>query len=386
MNKITDKITTFLPWESIEPEAKTQIENISQMSFVFKHVAVMPDCHVGKGATVGTVIATDGAIIPAAVGVDIGCGMVAVRTSLQKEQFSGKLPLIRQGIERRIPLGAGYYNSKIHPSTQERISVLEKEAIFSPDEISGNWRMQLGSLGSGNHFIEVLVDENESTWVVLHSGSRGVGNKIAQKHIDIAKELMKKNLISLKDPDLAYLPEGTLEFNNYISQLHWAQHFALLNREEMMERVLEELRHSVGELTELERINCHHNFTQKENHFNKNVWLTRKGAISAREGERGITPGSMGTAVYLVSGLGNPMSFNSAPHGAGRRFSRGTARKTFTMEQLEKSMEGIEWRKTNKFLDEIPGAYKDINEVMDNSKELVKVDHTLHQLLNVKGD
>jgi tRNA-splicing ligase RtcB len=358
----------------------------------------MPDCHFGKGATVGTVIATKGAVIPAAVGVDIGCGMIAVKTNLKREEIKD-LAEIRKGLERRIPMSAGKFNNKITESAQVRIEQLEKLAaetdplgISFYDKISNNWREQLGTLGGGNHFIELCVDEENTIWATLHSGSRGVGNKIGNYYIEKAQKLMDKYLIALTDKDLAYLPEGTLEFDEYLVRLHWSQEFARLNRDEMMDRFLTELSYSLyGEDGhqggfEVERINCHHNFTQIENHFNNNVWVTRKGAVQAQLNMKAMIPGSMGTRSYIVSGLENKMSFNSSPHGAGRRMSRKKASATFTMEDLEKSMEGIEYRKSNVLIDEIPGAYKDIDEVMENANELIKIEHTLKQILNCKGD
>ncbi len=395
MEKIGDKIVTFLPVASIEPGAIQQIRNISDMPFIFNHVAVMPDCHVGKGATVGTVIATKGAIIPAAVGVDIGCGMIAVKTNLKRADLPDDLSGIRKGIDRRIPLSAGGQNQKITASAQKRIAELEEMAgdrVTFFDMLMPGWRMGLGSLGSGNHFIEITLDEEGTVWAFLHSGSRGIGNKIATHHIEIAQLLMKQYHITLVDRDLAYFGEGTRHFDEYISDMRWAQHFALLNREEMMDRVLTELSYSLfgedGHQKEfaLERINCHHNFTQMENHMGQNVWLTRKGAILASEGTYGLIPGSMGTASYVVKGKGNVMSFNSAPHGAGRNFSRTEARKRITMEELEKAMEGKEWNHSTAFIDEAPSAYKDIDVVIENAKELVEVVHTFTQIINMKGD
>lgn len=384
-----EKIITFIPWQDIEPEAQQQIENTTQLPCLFHHVAVMPDCHFGKGATVGTVLATKGAIVPAAVGVDIGCGMIAVRTNLKREDVKD-LAAIRSGLERRIPMSAGKFNNKISDSAKLRIIELEKMAgDYLPfyDKLSSNWREQLGTLGGGNHFIEICVDEENFIWATLHSGSRGIGNKIGNYYIDIAKNLMDKYFINLPDKDLAYLPEGTEEFTNYILSLGWAQHFALLNREEMIDRFLEELRHSVKTDFEItERINCHHNFTQMENHYDQNCWVTRKGAVQARAGMKAMIPGSMGTRSYIVSGLENRESFNSSPHGAGRRMSRNKAREQFTMENLEEAMVGIEYRKSTILIDEIPAAYKSIDEVMENAKELVKIEHTLKQILNCKGD
>lgn len=389
MQHINDKIVAFLDPETIEPAAKQQLFNISEMPFVFKHLAVMPDCHLGKGATVGSVIATKGAIIPAAVGVDIGCGMIAVRTKFFAKDLPESLEGARKEIERSIPLGAGTGNRKLSESAKMRVQKLEDN---EKDSVDKNWRRALGTLGSGNHFIELSLDESDQVWIVLHSGSRGIGNKLAQKHIKIAQKLMDDMHIPLKDKDLAYLPESLPSFNLYIQDLLWAQEFAMLNREEMMDRVLTQLSFLFfGENghqaeIEVERINCHHNFTQRENHFGQNVWLTRKGAIQMRRGQMGVIPGSMGTRSYIVSGLENNMAYHSAPHGAGRRFSRGEAFRRFTMDDFEEQMRGIECRHSKKLIDELPGAYKDIDEVMENSKDLVVVEHTLKQILSVKGD
>lgn len=389
MYNLNGKITTFLDPDTIEPQAKEQLLNISELPFIFRHVAVMPDCHLGKGATVGSVIATQGAIIPAAVGVDVGCGMIAVKTKFFAEDLPDNLEATRTGIERRIPLGAGGRNQKMTESAMGRTARL----VYVNDQAEyGLWYQQLGSLGSGNHFIEISLDETEQIWVVLHSGSRGIGNKMAQKHIKIAQQLMKDMFISLKDRDLAYLPESRPEFKAYIADLLWAQNFALLNREEMMDRVMTELSYLFfkenGHQTEVEqeRINCHHNFTQQECHYGQNVWLTRKGAIQMKQGQKGVIPGSMGTRSYIVSGLENRESYHSAPHGAGRRFSRAEARRRFTMDDFREAMKGIECRHSEQLIDELPGAYKDIDSVMENSKELVKVEHILKQIVNVKGD
>jgi len=385
MNKITNKL---ISWASIlEDNTREQAERTSRMPFIQPHLALMPDAHLGAGSTVGSVIPRVGAIIPAAVGVDIGCGMIAVKTQFKKSDIKGDLGELRHSIERSIPLSAGHYNRQITETAQKRIDYLESKAKKDYTQFAGNWKLQLGTLGSGNHFIEVTIDEENNVWLFLHSGSRGIGNKIAMHHIKVAKKLCDRWFIELEDPDLAYLIEGTSEFGEYIQDLNWAQEFALLNREEMMDRLIKDFKHFMGEdITELERINCHHNFTQKERHWGKDVWLSRKGAISADEGKKGLIPGSMGTASYVVVGLGNRVSFNSSPHGAGRVFSRSAARKQFTMEQLETAMQGIEYRKTDAFLDEIPQAYKDIDVVMEDAKELVKIEHTLHQIVNVKGD
>lgn len=396
MTAIGERVVAFLPPETIEAEALEQILNTASVPFLFKHVAVMPDTHYGKGSTVGTVLATRGAIIPAAVGVDIGCGMIAVKTTLKAADLEGKLPQIRAGIERRIPMSAGRFNSKFTETANARVAELlglvTEEQLKLYDRLSSNWQLQLGTLGGGNHFIEICLDTDDNVWVTLHSGSRGIGNKIGNHYIKIAQRHMEKWHIELPDPDLAYLPEGTEDFDCYIRDLHWAQRFALLNREEMLDRVMAEVAdatlgdHSRSAELEHKRINCHHNFTQVENHFGQNVWITRKGAIQATEGKMGMIPGSMGTRSYIVTGLGNPMSFNSAPHGAGRRMSRARAKASFTMEDFDRAMVGIEHRRSEVLLDELPMAYKDIDEVMENAKELVEVKATLKQILNVKGD
>lgn len=382
----------LLSWASlIDEKTIDQARTSSRMPFIHPHLALMPDAHLGKGATVGSVIPTLGAIMPAAVGVDIGCGMIAVRTQFTKDQLVARdLGLLREQIERAVPLSAGHDNRKVVATAEPRVAELEdlaEKAEFDPAKYAGHWRLQLGSLGSGNHFIEVSVDELDRVWMFLHSGSRGVGNKIATHHIGVAQRLAKQWWIELPDPDLAYLVEGTEEFRRYIRELRWAQHFALLNREEMMDRVARQLSEVMGEpVVEHERINCHHNFTESEKHFGKQVWVSRKGAIKADAGRPGLIPGSMGTASYVVEGLGNPLSLNSSPHGAGREFSRSAARRTFTHEQLREAMAGIEFRDTDAFIDEIPQAYKPIDRVMADATELVGVRHTLRQLVNVKGD
>lgn len=383
---------TLFNWASIlEDSTREQAVTTASMPFVFPHLALMPDAHLGRGATVGSVIPTLGAIIPAAVGVDIGCGMIAVRTQHTAADLPTERASVRQAIERAIPLSAGGANRKIsREHTQVRIDELEtmaEEAGFDPAAYAKKWKLQLGSLGSGNHFIEISLDEEDRVWLFLHSGSRGVGNRIAQHHIKAAEAYCRTNWIQLPDRDLAYLVEGTPQFDAYIRELRWAQHFALLNREEMMDRVVRQYAEWVGEpVTELERINCHHNYTEQEKHFGKNVWLSRKGAINAEEGRPGLIPGSMGTASYVVVGKGNALSLNSSPHGAGRAFSRSAARKRFTGDELREAMKGIEYRDTDAFIDEIPGAYKDIDQVMADAADLVEIRHTLRQIVNVKGD
>jgi tRNA-splicing ligase RtcB len=391
MYRLNDKAVLFAPPQSVEPEALKQIENTASMPFIFKHVAVMPDCHYGKGATVGTVVATKGSIIPAAVGVDIGCGMIAVKTPLQRDEVKDPAA-IRAGIERRIPMSAGKNNRALTDTARGRVNELERLAKRDYNGIDPNWQLALGTLGGGNHFIELATDEGNAVWATLHSGSRGIGNKIGNLYIRKAQELAKARRLALPDRDLAYLDEGTREFDDYVRDLQWAQQFAKLNRDEMMDRVMIELSRSVygdsAHMAELEvqRINCHHNFTQLEEHFGQRVWVTRKGAIEARRGMWAMIPGSMGTRSYIVTGLENPLAFNSAPHGAGRRMSRTQARKRFTMDDLDAAMRGIEFRRSAVLLDEIPSAYKDIDEVMENAKELVEIRYVLKQFVNVKGD
>lgn len=390
MKKINNKLFS---WASIaESNTLEQAELTSSMPFVQPHLALMPDAHLGKGATVGSVIPTKGAIMPAAVGVDIGCGMIAIRTQFVKDDLAGKdRAVLRHSIERSIPLSAGAYNREITPTAQSRIDELCKMAgdrlPFYESLTRTSWNFHLGTLGSGNHFIEVTLDESDCVWLFLHSGSRGIGNAIATHHIKVAQDLMKKWFIKLPDPDLSYLVEGTPEFDQYIFDLNWAQHFALLNREEMMDRLIHDFEHWLGhKVEEQERINCHHNFTQKERHMGQNVWLSRKGAIQADLGRPGLIPGSMGTASYVVEGKGCVPAFSSSPHGAGRVYSRGAAKRQFTLADLDKAMVGIEYNRSDAFLDEIPGAYKDIDVVMQDAADLVEIKHTLHQIINVKGD
>jgi tRNA-splicing ligase RtcB len=391
MYRLSEKAVLFTPPDTIEPAALKQIENTASMPFIFKHVAVMPDCHYGKGATVGTVLATKGSIIPAAVGVDIGCGMIAVRTPLARNDIADPAAT-RAGIERRIPMSAGNNNRSLSESASRRIAALESMATRDYSAIDPNWRLQLGTLGGGNHFIELATDESNTVWATLHSGSRGIGNKLGNLHIRRAQAIAKAQGTHLPDRDLAYLTEGTREFDEYVRDVQWAQHFARLNRDEMMDRVMAELSQSVyGDAShvadlEVQRINCHHNFTQLEEHFGERIWVTRKGAIEARRGMWAMIPGSMGTRSYIVTGLEHPMAFRSAPHGAGRRLSRTAARKHYTMSDMDTAMRGIEYRRSTVLLDEIPGAYKNIDEVMAHAKELVEIKYVLKQFVNVKGD
>ncbi|MDN4173857.1 RtcB family protein [Nocardioides sp. SOB77] len=383
---------TLLSWASVlEEGTRAQALTTASMPFVHPHVALMPDAHLGLGATVGSVIPTKEAIIPAAVGVDIGCGMIAVRT----QHSAGDLPhdrrRLREAVEKAVPLSAGARNDAVtRDHTRERLAVLRREADaigLDPATYAKHWELQLGTLGSGNHFIEVSLDEEDRVWLFLHSGSRGVGNKIAQKHVAVARKRCEREGIELPDRDLAWLAEGTPAFDAYIREMQWAQHYALLNREEMMDRLVAEVERWTGEpVQRVEEINCHHNYTERERHFGVDVWLSRKGAINAEAGRPGLIPGSMGTASYVVVGRGDADSLHSAPHGAGRSFSRTRARKTFSQDDLRAAMTGIEYRDTAAFVDEIPAAYKDIDVVMADAADLVEVRHVLRQIVNVKGD
>ncbi|WP_211439579.1 RtcB family protein [Corynebacterium glutamicum] len=372
----------------LEDAALKQAEATATMPFIYPHVALMPDAHFGLGSSVGTVFGTKGAIIPAAVGVDIGCGMIGVCTNYTASDLEGRdLVTLRDYIERVIPLSPGNYNSTTLKETA-KVKVAELEELAERDGVdlshSPTWKRQLGSLGGGNHFIELCLDELDRVWMFLHSGSRGVGNKIAQKHIKIAQAECKNE--ELPDKDLAYLTEGTEEFESYIKELNWAQRFAFLNREEMMDRFARELGFFVDkQLEEVERINCHHNYTVREEHYGETIWLTRKGAVLADEGTPALIPGSMGTASYVVSGKGNAEALRSAPHGAGRRMSRNQAKKRFSTADLDSRMAGIVYRPGKEWIDEIPDAYKDIDQVMADAADLVTIRHKLRQIVNVKG-
>ena len=380
----------LLNWASIlEPNTREQAERTAAMPFIHPHLALMPDAHLGLGATVGSVIPTEGAIIPAAVGVDIGCGMMAVRTQFSAADLAGKpLDVLHGQISRSVPLSAGGRNAKIRFTAEPRIAELrDLPGAQQADTAVRHWPQQLGTLGSGNHFIEVSLDEADRVWLFLHSGSRGVGNKLAQRHIRAAQEECRARGIELADRDLAYLEEGTRSFDAYIEALHWAQRFAYLNREEMMDRVADQVgRFLHQDVQRLETVNCHHNYTEREHHYGRDVWLSRKGAISARKGQLGLIPGSMGTASYVVAGLGNEASLMSSPHGAGRNHSRNAARRLFSRADLDARMAGIAWGHSDAFLDEHPDAYKDIDVVMADAADLVEVRHTLRQIVNVKGN
>ncbi|MFQ1003877.1 RtcB family protein [Modestobacter sp. SSW1-42] len=387
MEKINDRLYN---WASVlEPNTREQAERTAAMPFIHPHMALMPDAHLGMGATVGSVIPTEGAIIPAAVGVDIGCGMMAVRTQFDAADLAGRdLSVLHGQISRSVPLSAGRYDKRVRATAEPRVEELRGlPGADQADGAAGNWPLQLGSLGSGNHFIEVSLDERDRVWLFLHSGSRGVGNKLATVHIRRAQEWCRAHGVELADRDLAYLEEGTPEFDAYIEALHWAQRFAWLNRAEMMDRVVEQTgRFLRDDVQRLETVNCHHNYTEREHHFGRDVWLSRKGAISAREGQAGLIPGSMGTASYVVSGRGNADALESSPHGAGRNHSRNAARRLFTRADLEQRMSGIAWGHSDAFLDEHPDAYKDIDVVMRDAADLVEIRHTLRQVVNVKGD
>lgn len=396
---VSDKLINFA--SEVDDETLEQAKAISELPIVFPHVALMPDAHVGKGSSVGTVIPTVGAVIPAAVGVDIGCGMIAARTVYRADDIAGfKLADLRESVESAIPMSAGKYNKRLdrYSFTEDRLHYLEWYAEeFNVDlSHSPQWREQLGTLGGGNHFIELCVDNQDRVWLFLHSGSRGVGNKIAQKHIKAAQAQRAAAGDQLATPDHAWLTQGTPEFASYCAELGWAQQFAYHNRAEMMDRFMQAFRHwlevNTGEDIdaagiETERINTHHNYTVEMSIAGRDVWLTRKGAINAEKGVRGLIPGSMGTASYVVTGKGNPAGLFSAPHGAGRRFSRTKARKLFTTDDLAERMRGKEWRESiaEALVDEIPDAYKPIDVVMHDARELVSVDAVLVQILNIKG-
>ncbi|MDT8925037.1 RtcB family protein [Pseudomonas taiwanensis] len=386
----------------IDDLALGQLKNLARLPFIARNgIAAMPDVHHGKGSTVGSVIATDKAIIPAAVGVDIGCGMNAVRLSLKASDLPESLAKIRAQIERDVPLGTGGRHQKddVLQSNYGKLPVADglarraiEEGVFGGDV--GGWEAavkksmaQLGTLGSGNHFIELCLDENQDVWIMLHSGSRGIGNMIGDYFIKQAQKAMDRWYINLPDRDLAYIPEESELFKEYMAAVGWAQAYAFENRAVMMEAVLKALRLQVGREFEItqEAINCHHNYVERENHFGQNLWVTRKGAIRAREGDLGIIPGSMGQRSYIVRGKGNPQSYCSCSHGAGRRMSRAQAVRTFTLEDLKQQTQGVECRKDEAVLDEIPASYKDIDVVMGNQTDLVEVVHTLKQVLCVKG-
>jgi tRNA-splicing ligase RtcB len=358
----------------IEQEAQNQLEKLSTLPFIHNHIAVMPDVHAGKGSTIGTVIATKGAVIPSAVGVDIGCGMIACKLPIKIDFLYEKRSLLRSKIESAVPTGFECNKTITNVLLNKFVNLGPLTCFDNSSKELQRSSGQLGTLGGGNHFIEICGDENNDAWVMLHSGSRNIGKVIADYHINGAKKIMRNYFIDLPDPDLAYLVQHTVEFNNYILDMDWALRYAFLNRQEMMDRIIL----IISKLLNLElysnlTINCHHNYTALENHFGKNVYVTRKGALSARAGELGVIPGSMGAKSYIVKGLGNRLSFCSCSHGAGRKMSRNKARATFSNEDLENQTQGIECRKDIDIIDEIPSAYKDIDIVMGNQKDLVEI-------------
>ena len=380
--------------DDVEPHARQQLENVARLPIVFGHVAAMPDVHLGIGATVGSVIPTRGAIIPAAVGVDIGCGMTAVRLSIKAERLPDGLARVRAAIEQAVPVGfdehveSGARRDACAPLAQriERIVRRHPKIAKMQRDHEKKWVRQMGSLGGGNHFVELCLDEARHVWVMLHSGSRGIGNCIGQYFIAQAREAMLKRDVHLPDRDLAWFDEGSKLFDDYVEAVGWAQDYAFANRREMMHLILAALRRDLPEFEATdEAINCHHNYVQQEKHFGERVYVTRKGAISAREGELGIIPGSMGARSYIVRGKGDPESFHSCAHGAGRRMSRSEAKRRFSRADLEAQTQGVECRKDKGVLDEIPGAYKDIDKVMADQSDLVDVVHTLKQVVCVKG-
>jgi tRNA-splicing ligase RtcB len=385
----------LLSWaEDLDDRTIAQAATTARLPFIEKHVALMPDAHLGYGSTVGSVIPTRGAIIPSAVGVDIGCGMIAVDTTLDAGDLPDDLGPLLDDIEQAVPAGVGKgHDHERHGAAW--VADRRDQTGYIPDLLhterdARRACSQFGTLGSGNHFIEVCLDETDHVWVVLHSGSRGVGNQLAKRHIEAARGLMARYFIDLDDPDLAYLVEGTAEFDAYIADLQWAQAYAFANRDRMMDLVLAALADAVDMLyveVERDRINCHHNYAAREHHMGKNLWVTRKGAIRAREGDRGVIPGSMGAASFIVSGLGHPASFTSASHGAGRRMSRGQARRQIDPSRFTEQMAGRTWlqKKADALLDEAPDAYKDIYGVMSAQADLVTIDHELRQILNFKG-
>ncbi len=378
----------------VDPTAYRQLANLGELPIIHHHVAAMPDVHGGVGATVGSVIPTRGAIIPAAVGVDIGCGMNAVRLSLDAARLPDNLGRVRSAIEAAVPVGFDMHKGIAAQASTlrsldgglERLvtkhSALRKMVQKTPHA----WSRQLGTLGGGNHFIELCIDESQAVWVMLHSGSRNIGNRIGQHFIALAKREAEREQIHLPDRDLAWFAEGSQSFSDYLEAVEWAQGYAMANRREMLRLILEALRKVLPHFdTTREAINCHHNYVAREHHFGADVYLTRKGAIRAGEGELGIIPGSMGTRSYIVRGKGNPESFCSCSHGAGRRMSRGAAKRHFNRADLEAQTAGVECRKDGGVLDEIPGAYKDIDKVMEDQHDLVEIVHTLKQLVCVKG-
>ena len=391
-------IKAWIKGVPIEDSAAQQLRNVARLPFVYKHVAAMPDVHWGMGATVGSVIATKGAIIPAAVGVDIGCGMAAAMTSLLAADLPDSLTAMRSAIEAAVPHGRtdnGGKNDRgawgkggpgLNGGLSEGLaSIVEKHPKL--DRAAQRAPAHAGTLGTGNHFIEVCLDEADRVWVMLHSGSRGIGNAIGSRFIELAKAEMRRWFVNLPDQDLAYLPEGSQHFDDYVEAVGWAQDYARANRELMMRATVAAIEASLGRAFEagVVAVNCHHNYVTREHHFGENVFVTRKGAVRAREGDLGIIPGSMGAKSFIVRGKGNPESFMSCSHGAGRKMSRAAAKKAFTLADHAAATLGVECRKDEGVLDETPGAYKAIDDVMAAQEDLVEIVHTLRQVLCVKG-
>ncbi len=396
-----DNVRMWTAGVPVEPDAYRQIANIASLPILGGHIAIMPDVHLGKGATVGSVIPTRGAIIPSAVGVDIGCGMMAVRTTLAATDLPDSLKAIRTQIERDVPVGFGAHDDPVSVGGEglsgvaisrrmkalkaryETLRIMQRIGKFDHARV---WR-QIGTLGGGNHFIELCLDEDQRVWVMLHSGSRNVGNNIGQVAITTARRLAERASVHLPDRDLAWLTEGSPEFDEYVEGLLWAQDYAALNRDTMMHLVLRALgRFFPGDIVvEASAVNCHHNYASREEHFGAPVWITRKGAVSARDGELGIIPGSMGTKSYIVRGKGHAAAYHSCSHGAGRRMSRTEAKRRFSRDDLVAQTSGVECRKDAGVIDELPGAYKDVDAVMAAQTDLVEVVHTLKQVLCVKG-
>jgi tRNA-splicing ligase RtcB len=380
--------------DDVDDRSREQLRNIASLPFVHHHVAAMPDVHLGIGATIGSVIATHKAIIPAAVGVDLGCGMVAARLSITANELDEKaLQKVFNQISRDVPVGRDQHRDErvlvdaarpfepgLKSLTDRHPELLKAFGKFS------KWTNQMGTLGGGNHFIEVCLDETNQVWVMLHSGSRGIGNAIASYFIALARKDMERWMIQLPDRDLAYFPEGSEHFADYVEAVHWAQDYAMQNRISMLELVLAALQRHLPPFTvTTEAVNCHHNYVAQEHHYGENVWVTRKGAIRARVGDMGIVPGSMGARSFIVRGLGNPESFCSSAHGAGRKMSRTAAEKQFTVADMVAQTQGVICRKDKDVIDEIPGAYKDIDQVMANQADLTEILHTLKQVICVKG-
>jgi tRNA-splicing ligase RtcB (3'-phosphate/5'-hydroxy nucleic acid ligase) len=403
LSNANDKGAPIKAWTvgvALDERAEAQLKNLATLPFVHKWIAVMPDAHAGIGATVGSVVATHGAVIPAAVGVDIGCGMIATRTSLRASELPDSLRSLRSAIEAAVPHGRtdnggsndrGAWHDLPEATASAWTELLPRyEAITAkhPRIARGATAQHLGTLGTGNHFIELCLDEEDRVWIMLHSGSRGLGNRVGSYFIELAKEEMRRYFINLPDQDLAYLPDGTAGFRDYIEAVGFAQDYAMKNRELMMASVVAALRAS-SELPDftasLEAVNCHHNYVAREQHYGKSVLVTRKGAVRARLGDMGIIPGSMGARSFIVRGLGNPESFCSSSHGAGRVMSRTEAKRTFSLADHAAATAGVECRKDEAVIDETPGAYKPIDDVMRAQRDLVEIVHTLRQVICVKG-